>query len=244
MYDRYIMHLKTSLSFSLVLTLLFIQQVVSVTHVHAQVKTCFNTAIGPNAPEEVVYPPGCQGTGSEGITYPPNLGSENPQHPGYFQLPFPNSPSGSYRSTSCAAQSWGSKDLVGVLYTVSERWKQRHAEGYLAIGDLNATGHKSHNIGIAVDLDGYTKPGEIVADYTKGGYNREETIELGKMFVDTNAIKSIWYNDVAVNSAVLAYAAQTNKSVGMVMKPIPGHDNHFHVDVKPNPALPFWEPGC
>jgi hypothetical protein len=210
----------------------------------ALVKTCYVTKIGPNAPEQVTFPPGCQAAGAEGITYPPNLGAENPAHPGYFQLPHPNSPSGSYRSYSCPGQSWGAKDLVGVIYTVAERWKQKYPEGYITVGDLNATGHKSHNVGRAVDLDGLTKPGEYVGDYTKGAYNREATIELGKMFVDTNLTKAIWYNDQAVNAAVLAYSRETGKSAGMNMKPIPGHDNHFHVDVKLNPDLPFWEPNC
>ncbi len=194
-------------------------------------------------------PPGCNAVGQDGITYPTNMTCKPD---GYCQLQHPQPPNGSYRALNCQSKYFGHKDLVGVLYTVSERWKQKYPSGFLRIGDLNGAGHKTHNKGYAVDLDATTNGTDCVADYVAGGlarncgggnYNREATVELGKMFVDTNSIRQILYMDQSVNSAVMEYARQTNKSPGMNMFPVARHDNHFHVDVRIE-NLPFWEPGC
>lgn len=193
---------------------------------------------GPNLPPECASP-----VGPDGIIYPPGM-VEHPTRPGYFQFPLPTDGSYRFEAPSCRGQHWGSKELIGVLYTVAQRWKQQYPEGRLNIGDLNATGHKSHNWGRAVDMDATTNGRDWVGDYTKGNYNREATIELGKKFADTNLILNIWYMDQAVNNAVLAHARGTNRSSGMVMKSVAAHDNHFHVDINLKPLLPYWVPGC
>lgn len=202
--------------------------------------SCWVTKIGTPS-EEAVLPFPCRGAEDiNGLIYPQPL-TKHPTRAGYYQLP--PSTDGSYRIETCPGQSWGSQELVGVLYTVAKRWKELHPRGRLNIGDLNAFGHKSHNWGRAVDLDATTTGSDWVADFTKGNYNRSATIELGKLFVDTNLILNIWYNDQAVNNEVLAYSRATGKSLGMNMKPIVGHNNHFHVDINTE-KLGFWVPGC
>lgn len=188
-----------------------------------------------------------------GIGYnQPSIMTPHPFKMGYFQLP--KSQPGNYKIYTCPGRTWGSKELIGVLHTVSERWKQLYPQGFVSIGDLNATGHKSHKWGRAVDLDATTNSKDCVADYTTTifagsiscsdkNYNRQATIELGKMLVDTNMVRAIWYNDQTVNRAVLEYAAQTGRSKNMRMKPIIGHTNHFHLDIE-IPLLSVWEPGC
>jgi hypothetical protein len=184
-------------------------------------------------------------TGINGLQLPPGMGPENPAHKGYFQLPYPDSPNGSYKSYACANHAWGSKELISVLYTVAEAWKKKYPQGWVNIGDMTAVGHKSHMWGRAADLDATTNGKDLAADFTKGNYNREATIELGKLFVDTDQVLHIWFNDQSVNSAVLEYSRQTGKSAGMVMHPIVKHDDHFHLDVKQNPEkLEFWTPSC
>lgn len=204
---------------------------------------CVVTHIGPTPVVSPVLPPECAASGSGDLLLPPGL-IENLDHPGYFQMP--PATDGSYVLLSCANRRWGSKDLISVLYTVARRWKTEFPKGRLNIGDLNAIGHKSHNWGRANDLDATTDGRDWVSDYTKGSYNRDATIKLGKMLADTDMVLNIWYNDVAVDSAVLAYSNEIpGHSKGMVMKPQPGHDNHFHLDVRQTPAkLPFWTPGC
>jgi hypothetical protein len=114
----------------------------------------------------------------------------------------------------------------------------------LRIGDLNASGHKSHNIGIAVDLSGN---GEIQAASHiaawKGRYDKEATIMLGKLFADTGVLRNIWWCPPAGDDSIqqiLSYA-QTKGLEGQI-KCISGHADHFHVDIKKEFALEFWEP--
>lgn len=58
---------RTLVASILAITILFIQPLISAAQVHALVKSCFLTKIGPNAPQDIVFPPGCQ-SGGAGIT--------------------------------------------------------------------------------------------------------------------------------------------------------------------------------
>jgi hypothetical protein len=211
---------------------------------------CWVTKIGNPGDQKPVLPPGCESPGGviDGVETPPNLECRSD---GYCKMP--EATDGSYQLYSCENQRWGSKELVSVLYTVAKNWKARHSEGFLYIGDLTAAGHKSHFWGRAVDVYGMTNPNECVANYDDGddnpacgssNYNREETIELGKMFANTNHVLHIWYNDQAVNNAVLDHASKGH-SPNMVMQYEAGHANHFHLDVTQEPPkLPDYGPGC
>lgn len=206
--------------------------------VQAATSNCAVVEVGsPNSPRPV-----CKNQVSQtGIIYPPSL-VENKIHPGYYQMP-PDSPNGPYDIYTCSGRTWGSKELIGVLYTVANRWKQRYPQGRINIGDLNATGHKTHFWGRAVDIDATTNGKDWVADFTRRNYNQQATIELGKMFADTNLILSILYNDVTVNNAVLDYSKQTGLSKGMDMRWVVNHNNHFHVNIRID-KLETWGPDC
>lgn len=220
---------------------------------------CVLTKIGSVASDPVL-PPGCS-NGIDGIEIPPSL-IAHPSIAGYFKMP--PSTDDSYRIYACENRTWGSQELIGVLHTVAKNWRQKYPQGFLYIGDLNATGHASHNIGIANDLSASTNGSDCVANYDNydndltcgtSNYNREATIELGKMFVDTGIVLNIWYNDPEVNNAVMEYAKQTGKSPKLFdspknspsvpgMRNQPGHANHFHLDIFIDPTLTFWEPNC
>jgi hypothetical protein len=206
---------------------------------------CVVTKVG-DPKDQPNLPPHCQVSALpiEGLISPPNL-TQHTSYQGYFQLP-PVSDDNSYDVYTCDNQLWGSKQLIDVLYTVAKRWKQKYPEGYLYIGDLNASGHASHKWGRGVDLEATTNGTDMVADFTEnfGPYNHGATIELGKMFADTDMVKHIWFNDVSVNRAVLDHASTTGRSKEMVMQPITGHDNHFHLDINLEPLLQVWEPSC
>jgi hypothetical protein len=174
---------------------------------------------------------------SGSIIYPPNLAE--PISSGYYLLP--QAPNSEYHIYSCPARRYGKKELIGVIYTVAKQYKERFPDSQVHVGDLNAGApHSSHRWGIAVDLDACCSP--RAADYTKGNYSREATVELGKLFVSTNLIKNIWYCDEAVNQAVLAYARQNNLSL-VQMKCIKGHADHFHIDIN-IPRGPESAPNC
>lgn len=57
------MILKTNLSLLLAVITFFVQPLMVASQINAQIKACHLTRIGPNAPREVVYPPGCVSTG-------------------------------------------------------------------------------------------------------------------------------------------------------------------------------------
>lgn len=170
----------------------------------------------------------------QGVTCPPNLGAPNAQ--GYYQMPPATHGDYEFSNPSCGGQHFGKKELVCTLYTVAQAWMKKYPDSRARIGDLNATGHKSHKWGVAVD---FTITNRSAANVSG---DRNRSIELGKMFVSTRQIKNIWYNDTAVDNAVMSFARQNNLPLTS-MHPIEGHDDHFHVDVNA-PRGPVSEPGC
>ncbi len=151
---------------------------------------------------------------------------------GYVQLPVSSDGSYRFEAPTCRGQHYGSADLVNVLRNVAARWKAKYPNGRLNIGDLNATGHASHMNGIDFDLDATTNGRDWVADYTRGNYNRQATIELARMFADTGKLQIIFYNDQQVINAL-----------GGKMKYWPNHANHFHVRIN-TAKLATWAPEC
>lgn len=183
---------------------------------------------------------GCA-SGLKNVQCPTDLQS-HPTQNGYFLLP--EAPNEEYVIYSRPEARYGSKQLVCAIYSVSLAFNEAmEGRSRLRIGDLNARGHKSHNTGVAVDLSGF---GELqVASHSKswkGEYDKDATVLLGKMFADTGALRNIWWCDPGDDSIeqILAYA-QTKGLQGQI-KCIDGHDDHFHVDVKTEYRLPFWEP--
>src|SRR3990167_8389925 len=130
----------------------------------------------------------------------------------------------------------GKKELVGVIYTVSQAWMKKYPDSRLRVGDLNASGHNSHRWGVAVDI---TISNQSAANT---GGSRERNIELGKMFANTGLLKNIWFCDNTVNSEVVKYARANNLSLQQ-MSCVSGHNDHFHVDITP-PRGPASTPGC
>lgn len=184
----------------------------------------------------------CSSPVLSGVDCPANL-EQHESKQGYYKMP--EAPNGEYNLTSRDAARYGSQQLVCVLYSVGLAFNTAmNGRSKLNIGDLNATGHKSHNKGVAVDLSG---AGELqVASHTaswKGRYDSEATIALGKLFVDTGSIKNIWWcqpSGDGSTEAIAAYAEQ--KGTPINIKCISGHANHFHVDLKDEYRLEFWEP--
>ncbi len=213
---------------------------------HMGIRLPFSTSIlaefGGSAPSNTGTP-GCHTSASlPGITCPAVL-EPHTQRKGYFKLP--DAPAGEYTIYSSQSQRYGSQQLVCVLYSVALAFNNAmQGKSKLRIGDLNASGHKSHNIGIAVDLSG---EGELqVASHTKswkGTYDKNATITLGKLFADTGVLRNIWWcpprGDDSLQQ-ILSYA-RTKGLEGQV-KCISGHADHFHVDIKKEFQLEFWEP--
>lgn len=176
------------------------------------------------------------GSGVEGVECPATM-EPHPSQAGYFKMP--DAPNGEYTFDAGAGpeQRYGSETLVCVLYTVALAYKAKYQDqSTIDIGDLNASGHKSHFKGVANDL---SADGAIAAANDHTGYDTAATIELGKMFVDTGKLKNIWWcpPDASFNGqdqgeshvAIRSYAEEKGTPVNI--KCIEGHRNHFHIDI-------------
>jgi hypothetical protein len=159
----------------------------------------------------------------------------------YYKMP--EDSEGRYTIYSDPVQRYGSLELVSLIYTVAKKYNEiMGGKSKIDIGDLNASGHKSHKWGVGVDLDA---KGEIAAaDSTEargGEYSTEATITLGKLFIDSGMIKNIWWcgqgNSVGDTgggdgtiSALRSYAE--SKGYAVNIKCLTNHYNHFHIDIK------------
>lgn len=191
--------------------------------------------------------------GGAGVTCPASL-EAHPTQAGYFKMP--DAPNGEYTVGTTEAQSYGSKQLVCVLYTVGINYAKLYpGKSKLIIGDLNATGHQSHYRGVAVDINA---GGEIAAaDHLTptGTYNTEATIALGKLFVNTKSIASILWcepgsgdGDTSGNDGSMNAIREFGNSISkpLTVKCIApngpsgsaNHSNHFHVNLDLDYALP------
>lgn len=159
------------------------------------------------------------GSGIAGVEMPPNLGPE--EQNGYYLMP--EATNGEY-IFSTGSNHYGSKELVGAIYTVAKKWHEKYPTSRVRIGDLNARGgHLSHTTGVDVDITT-----EDTSAANTGG-NAEMSKELARMFADTGIVELIYYNDKAVQDDFNAYAK--SKGLPATMESWSGHDNHFHVRV-------------
>ncbi len=182
---------------------------------------------------------------SETLQSPPNLGKENRKRPGYYQMPPSTDGAYIFNGGTCPIQRHGSKELIQVLYTAAQKWKEE-TDGEIVIGDLNGgEPHKSHKWGIGVDLSATTGDGKGAAamNGVRGKYSKDATIKLGKIFLDTDKVKNIWYMDRDVNAKLLEYAKANDKSLQSI-RPLSGHDTHFHIDISDTYKQSPWAPNC
>jgi N-acetylmuramoyl-L-alanine amidase len=130
---------------------------------------------------------------------------------------------------------WGTPETITMFTAVAEEWNKRHPKQKITITDISKKNggnfdppHKSHDTGVDFDLSSHTDPSFIMTD---SGYEKEFSLELAKLFFDTKAIETIGYEDSWVISEITKYTKE-NDLPGK-MAPWAGHDNHYHVRVKP-----------
>ena len=181
----------------------------------------------PSKVDESLFASSSQGggganSGIAGVQAPPNLAG--PQSNGYYLMPDAQPPGlYTFNGGTPPESRCGSKQLVSVIYTVAQAWKQKFPDSNLVVGDLNGPGsqHKSHNFGVDVDIT----TSDRSAANTSG--DPEKSKALARMFADTKVIKNIFYNDTSVQQDFNAYVA--SKGYPGKMSSESGHDNHFHV---------------
>ena len=145
-----------------------------------------------------------------------------------------------FNGGACPAQRYGSKELVTFLYNIASRYNDfTQGQDRLRIHDLNASGHKSHKWGVAVDLS--------LEDMAPGmmnhpRYDREKVLAATKMFLDTRLVKNIWYCDGYVTDRAKQYARENDLPFTQI-KCLSGHRDHWHVDIN-TPRGASHTPSC
>lgn len=179
---------------------------------------------------------------SEGVECPANLNdTKKVGTTTYYRMP--NAPNSEYTFDpgTPPAQRYGHKELICVIYTAAKKYKEKYgSSSTIKVGDLNASGHASHKWGVAVDLN--AKGSKAAADGTDGAYDKQATIDFGKMLVATGQVKNIWWcspgssvGDTARGGdgslkAISDYADSIGKPATIHCVD-PNHFNHFHLDV-------------
>ena len=181
-------------------------------------------------------------TNIQGILYPPNLGGANDK--GYFKMP--TAPNGEYVFggwNTCDSHKYGSRTLIGAIYTAAKNWKTKYPQYTFRIGDLNAGDpHSSHRNGVDVDIVTYGNWSIQINAPT------QVNIDLGKAFIDTGVIKLIIFggevynaNAPIVQNAWKVYA--NSKGLPFQTYSYGNHDNHFHVRINDQFRGPLDAPG-
>ncbi len=170
-----------------------------------------------------------------GLMTPPNLDMSDMVMGVYYKMP--ESIDGSYTIVSCQNKRYGKLELIQFIYTVAQRWHQKHPDKKIRVGNLN-TGYPpsvSHKWGIAVDI---TNNGLMMSN---SGYNRELSIELIQEYFKTGLVKNLWYDDPVVIQRINSWLQQENLP-GRI-KAIGGHADHYHFDINIEKG-PKHEPQC
>jgi hypothetical protein len=186
-----------------------------------------------------------------GIVNPPNLGSPNSL--GYYLLPV--STNGSYQNGgwgTCESHKWGSKELIGVITTVADRWHLKYASSKFVVGDLSGMslasgtycGHQTHGVGINFDLMPSGSP-----KFCETSASVEVNIELGKMFLDTGIVDRILIGGVGEPSSATtvrnAWKDYANSKGLYYESTVPSgisHLTHCDIRIASKYALPEWRP--
>lgn len=151
----------------------------------------------------------------------------------YTQYQLPNAEY--YNKYSSGEYQWGRQELVETIYQVAKRFNTAHPNVKISVGDMDAANgsHVSHRNGVDVDISGC--PLMISCG---GSYDKNLSLELMKMFLDSNNIDLIIYEDPYVQNAGLEYI-KANHLKGTIMNApqagvaVGSHTNHFHVRILP-----------
>lgn len=156
---------------------------------------------------------------------------------------------------------YGNIELLKLINQASIMWKNKYPDSRVELWNINASGgHASHRNGVDVDI---AITNESAANMCSAFYDQAgscggglsegqcRSIELGKMFLSSNIVSMIFYDDPAVNEAIMAYARANNKTNLVLIEPWgtqacgAGHHNHFHVRILDSYRLETFEPaGC
>jgi len=121
---------------------------------------------------------------------------------------------------------FGQQSTIDAAVRVAASWNEKHSNRPFSIGQISKKGggpmppHKSHQLGVDVDVRPMRKDGEnapvTIAD---SQFDRELTTELIKVWWRLAPTQAVFFNDQSVIDAGLS-------------RFVNGHHNHFHVRLR------------
>ena len=143
---------------------------------------------------------------------------------GFFVLPqgFEGGGYYTYGTPNHGRSQYARPRMLTVIQFVATRWCQTDSRKF-GIGNISlAEGvdhpdHKSHESGLEVDIRPLRKDGkEIGCTRFDAEYDREGTAKLIGLFYQHPMVALVAFNDRQIHR----------------VRPVRGHDNHFHVEVR------------
>jgi murein endopeptidase len=140
---------------------------------------------------------------------------------GFVQLP--QNPAGggyyTYGTPARGAGQYGLPDTIDLIRKVATRQTdQPFGVGNISLADGGRfKPHKTHRDGAGIDIRPMrADAAQVPTDWRRPGYDRAAMQRLIDAFQATGMVRNIWFNDPAIKG----------------VRPLKGHDNHFHVDVR------------
>jgi len=143
---------------------------------------------------------------------------------GFFMVPQAPEESGyyTYGTPAHGAGQFASPKLMSLLFLVEHQWAATESRQF-GIGNISLAGgrkfspHHSHRSGLEVDIRPLRTDGKHQrVSYLEHEYDRAATAKLIDLFFQSGMVDLIFFND---------------KKIAKV-KPLAGHNDHFHVQVK------------
>jgi hypothetical protein len=121
---------------------------------------------------------------------------------------------------------FGQQSTIDAAIRVAASWNEKHSNRPFSIGQISKKGggpmppHKSHQLGVDVDVRPMRKDGENApVTITDSQFDRELTTELIKLWWRLGPTQAVFFNDQSVIDAGLS-------------RFVNGHHNHFHVRLR------------
>lgn len=138
----------------------------------------------------------------------------------------PESGTGFVTNNHAVNTHFGQAATIAAILNVASAWIEAHTTLPVSIGQISHKGggpmppHKSHKLGIDVDVRPLRKDGKNASvTITDPQYDRTTTTELIKLWWKKAPVQAIFFNDPEV--------IQKNLS-----RFVDGHNNHFHVRLR------------
>ena len=125
---------------------------------------------------------------------------------------------------------YGHRDLMSLIFHIEREWQaidnRKFGIGNISLEDGAKFGHATHRKGIELDCrpvrkDMVTGQAARCSRFDKV-YDREATLRLLCLFAEHPVVNLIYFNDDLIQQAI----------GGGIVTSSPGHDDHFHVQIK------------